>query len=98
MRCKRIMHCCYKSAHCSALRGTTSCRASKCARLTRQSGLLFYSYCGESSRIFDFSCFHASMPGGGMSMNQDNASVSTTQQQHPYSYLRGFWFSMVDFE
>ena len=62
------MHWCYKPAPYSASNGTTFCRVSKCARPTRRSGLFFYSYCGESSRIVDFSCFHASMPGQDMSM------------------------------
>jgi hypothetical protein len=48
--------------------GTTFCRVSTCARLTQRSGLFFYSDCGGSSRIVDFSWLHASMPGQEMSM------------------------------
>ena len=48
--------------------GTTFCRVSKCARLTRPNGLFFYSGCGESSRIADFSCHYANTAYAGMSI------------------------------
>jgi hypothetical protein len=68
MRSIREVHRCYKPAPCSAWYGTTFCRVSKCARLTRRSGLFFYSYCGVSSRIVDFSWLDGSIPGLDMSM------------------------------
>src|SRR5690348_4665081 len=55
-------------AHESASGGTTFCRVSKCARLTRLRGLSFYSGCGESSRIVDFSCQYANTPAYTMSI------------------------------
>ena len=55
-------------ARFSASGDITFCRVSTCARLTRRSGLSFYSGCGGSSRIVDSSWLHASMPGQEMSM------------------------------
>ncbi len=63
---KRRWH--YEPVQFSASRSTTFCHVSMCARLTRRSGLFFYSGCGESSRLIDFSWLHASMPGQTMSM------------------------------
>src|SRR5712692_9546825 len=58
----------YRPAQNRASGGTTFCSVSKCARLTRPNGLFFYSGCGESSRIVDFSWLYASTPGRDMSM------------------------------
>src|SRR5260370_6076405 len=75
----------YKPAQYRASGGTTFCRVSKCARLTRPNGLFFYSGCGESSRIVDFSWLYASTPAQEMStrkkVNPRDAIMNVTEPQ-----------------
>jgi hypothetical protein len=71
IRVMENLHWRQKPARFSASGGITFCRVSTCARLTQRSGLFFYYGCGGSSRIVDFSCFHASTPGLQMSIRTD---------------------------